>query len=477
VSITGISGGLDIEGLVAQYRSIEIIPRTPLEDRQLSLESRRDALTELNSKLSALYAQSDKFSDSLTHVFDVKEGVSSNESALTLSVSATAQSGSHSFEINRLASTDVRVSDQYTGTDSDFTATLTDQSFDILVAHPIDGDENNRVAVTVTVAAASFAKTNEELFDDIAAAINSAMDSAVANEDILISERVTATEVEESSGTTRLSIRSGETGELNALQFTDTDGLLATLSVNANQAASGTSGGYITASSQLDAEFIMDGLTFTRSTNTIEDALDGVTLNLLDSTTAPETLTVASDVESVKTELNNFIDAYNEVLEYLTSESVEGGAFRGDSTFGQIKLALRSMISTQVTGTSSSDFTLLFHIGIEVQTDGTLKLAEESKMETALAKDTNFVSDIFDASDGLAVTIKDYVFSYTRAAGLISSTKSSIASSLTSQEDRLELFDDRLERKVEAFRAEMIRLQIAKSDVRSQTAFFSSLGR
>ncbi len=83
MSISGISGSLDIEGLVAQYRSIEIIPRTPLEDRQLSLESRRDALTELNSKLSALYSQSDKFSDSLTHVFDVKEGVSSDESALT----------------------------------------------------------------------------------------------------------------------------------------------------------------------------------------------------------------------------------------------------------------------------------------------------------------------------------------------------------------------------------------------------------
>ncbi|MFC1481110.1 flagellar filament capping protein FliD [Candidatus Neomarinimicrobiota bacterium] len=477
MSVSGISGGLDIEGLVAQYRSIEIIPRTPLEDRQLGLESRRDALTSLNSKLSALYTQSDKLSDSLSRVFEVKNGSSSNEYTMTLSASATAQSGSHSYEINRLASTDVRVSDQYTGAGSDFTAIVTDQSFDILVAHPLDGDENNTVAVTVTVAAASFAKTNEGLFNDIASAINSAIDTAVANEDILVSERVTATEVEESSGTTRLSMRSGVTGELNALQFTDTDGLLATLSVTASQVASGTSGGYITVSSQLDAEFLLDGLTFTRSTNTVEDALDGVTLTLLDTTSVPETLTVSSDVESVKTEVNSFIENYNDVLEYLASETVEGGAFRGDSTFGQIRLALRSMISKEVTGASSSEYTRLFHIGIETQTDGTLKLADESKLETALAKDTNFVSDIFDASDGMAVTIKDYVYSYTRASGLISSTKRSIAQSLVSQEDRLELFDDRLERKVNSFRDEMIRLQSAMSEVQSQAAFFSSFGR
>ncbi|MEE9465325.1 MAG: flagellar cap protein FliD N-terminal domain-containing protein, partial [Candidatus Neomarinimicrobiota bacterium] len=76
VSITGISGGLDIEGLVSQYRSIEILPRGRLEDRKDSLESRKSALTDLDSNLSTLYTITDRFTDTLTDVFATKQGES-----------------------------------------------------------------------------------------------------------------------------------------------------------------------------------------------------------------------------------------------------------------------------------------------------------------------------------------------------------------------------------------------------------------
>ncbi len=131
VSITGISGGLDIEGLVSQYRSIEILPRRRLEDKVDALESRSSALTDLDSKLSALYTVADSFSDTLTDVFATKQGESSDPDLLTITTTAEANLGSHSIEINRLATADVRASSQYTDTDSDFTGLVTDQSFDI----------------------------------------------------------------------------------------------------------------------------------------------------------------------------------------------------------------------------------------------------------------------------------------------------------------------------------------------------------
>ncbi len=52
---TASFGGIDIEGLVAQYRAIELGSRSSLEGKKDVLESRKQALSDLDSKLSALY--------------------------------------------------------------------------------------------------------------------------------------------------------------------------------------------------------------------------------------------------------------------------------------------------------------------------------------------------------------------------------------------------------------------------------------
>ena len=51
----------------------------------------------------------------------------------------------------------------------------------------------------------------------------------------------------------------------------------------------------------------MDGLSFSRDSNRVNDALTGVTFNLLQTFSSAETLTVVKDVESVKSSVNEFI--------------------------------------------------------------------------------------------------------------------------------------------------------------------------
>ncbi|MCH8327241.1 MAG: flagellar filament capping protein FliD, partial [Candidatus Marinimicrobia bacterium] len=319
-AIGSFGGGLDVTGLVAQFRSIELLKRTTLETRLSGLQSRKTALSELDSKLSALFTISDRFSETiLFDPFAAREGASSDTSIITISADSTAQLGSHDIEVTRLASTDTRVSDLYTGSNTDFNGIVTDQSFDILVAHPIDGDESNRVAVTVTVTAASFQKSNEDLFGDISRAINDAIAAEVSSGNLEATERVTASFVAESAGDARLILRSGETGSDKALQFTDTDGLLGSLGLlrNATPNPNNGNGGYITAAADLDAEFILDGLTFLRGGNTVEDALTGVTLELLNVSVDPETVTIKAATQAVRDELNDFIRAYNAALEFV----------------------------------------------------------------------------------------------------------------------------------------------------------------
>ena len=406
VSVRGITGGLDIEGLVRQFRSVEIIPRRSLVARQATLQSRKSAPTELSSKLSALYTVANSFTDTLTDVFAVKRGATSDSDLLTATATSAANLGSHTIEINRLASADIRASRQYTATDSDFTSRFDPdapdavESFDILVRHPIEGDENNQVTVTVTISTATFSQTNEEVMADIAEAINSAMSAAISAGDIEVTERVTANAVAEESDTTRLLLRSGLSGETNALQFADTDNLLSTLEVTREGTLTSNLGGFVTVSTDLDAELVMDGLTFVRPTNTVDDILDGVTLTLAGTTTQAESFTISADTAAVKAKMQEFINAYNGVITFMRGKTTGSGAFRGDATFRLVAFDLRNMISAQVTGTSSAQFDRLLDIGLAVKRDGTLFFDDASLFESALATDTSLVSELFDSSDG-----------------------------------------------------------------------------
>ena len=475
VAISGATyGGLDIEGLVEQYRSVEIIPRSSLEDRKDSLESRKTALTDLDSKLSALYAFGDRFSDIILNVFNTKDAESSYLELFTVTANSEALAGTHDIEISRLASVDTRVSQQYISADSDFTGISTDQTFVVNVAHPTDADPDNRVDVTVTVSAATFAKTNDEVLQDIANAINEAMNTAATNEEIEATEKAVASVVSEETGVSRLVLRSGESGETYALQFTDTDGLLGTLELNAGVQSSGTSGGYIKAASDLSALFTIDGLSFTRDSNYVDDALEGVNIQLLGETTTAESITVTADLESVKQEVQDFMDAYNEVITFLNDQTDTDGEFRGDSTYSTLKFELRNIITAQVTDVLSSDYDRLHDIGIGVKRDGTLYFEDEEDFENALATNPQIVSDLFTVDDGITVVLSDFIVDYTQASGIISTSKKTVEASLRYQETRIETFDERLEKKVERFRQDLLRLQTVVLEMQQQSSFFTN---
>ncbi len=468
------SGGFDIEGLVAQFRAIELIARGSLETRKEKLESRKEALTDLDSKFSALFKLAERLADPFLNVFGARLGSTSNSELLSVTAGSTAQVGSHSLTVNRLASIDTRVSQQYSASGTNFSALSTDQTFKILVAHPTDADPNNRVEISVTVAASTFSQTNDEVLSDIAQAINDAMSAAVTAGDIEITERVTVNSVAEESDTSRLVIRSGQSGETNALVFDDVDGLLATLQVTDNVQSTGTGGGYITPLNELSAAFTIDGLAFSRDSNFVDDALEGVTLQLSGTTTTTESFTISSNLDAVKGELQDFIDAFNEAIEFLAEVSKSGGEFRGDFTYGFLRFDLRSLVVQRVTGALSTEFDQLSEIGIGINRDGTLFFEDATKLEVALSKNASLVSEIFGAADGIGEGLKSFIVNYTRSSGIIAGSQKSVDRFLTFQDSRLDEFDARLLRKEERFRNDLIRLQTGLAQAQQQAAFFSA---
>ena len=141
--------------------------------------------------------------------------------------------------------------------------------------------------------------------------------------------------------------------------------------------------------------FKVNGVAISKTSNSVSDVVQGVTLTLNKITTTPATLTVARDTASVSSSIGGFVKAYNELAATLKNISAYDPASRqsailqGDSTVRTLQTQLRSILSTPVVGTSGA-LTTLSDVGVSFQKDGTLAL-NQSKLDSVIA--SNF-SDI-----------------------------------------------------------------------------------
>lgn len=486
-----VNNSSSLDNLVNTIIALESKPKQALEDKKTALNERSDILSDLDSKLSSLNSLAERLTDPITDHFAAKSATSSDTDLFTASATSSALVGSHDITIQRLASADTRVSKQYTSSGTElqtFFSTNGSQTFQIEVAHPLDNDSTNRVSISVTVNPTS--STNEDILGEIATAINNAMSSAVTAGTIDADEKASAFVVSEEDGKSRLIIKSGKSGYTYRLDFTDsTNSLLSTLEVSNNVQAAGTSGGYITSigtsasNSQLNAQLTVDGLTFYRDSNTINDIITGVTLTLKNVTTSTETLQVTNDVSAVKKEVEDFLNAYNEVLTFLhTNTTVDSdthirGPLASDSTYRGLRTTLRSIITGKVTSVQSGNPEYLFEIGISAASDGTLSITDEEAFEDALASSSTAISDLFNSTNGVATQIKTLLDDYIKVGGIIDDSKDSISDRIKSLDDRIARLDERLARREAQLRAQFAKMQEAVTIMQKQQFTLQNLFR
>lgn len=141
-----------------------------------------------------------------------------------------------------------------------------------------------------------------------------------------------------------------------------------------------------------DAVVKIDSLTLTKSTNTITDAIQGVTLNLLkaDSTNSV-TLTVSSDSSGAKGNIQKFVDAYNDLNSYLNGQlgydpkTKKSGPLQGDAALLEIQRRVRDMVSGEIPGLPSSGVTNLSQVGINSDSKSGKLTIDDSKLSSALS--------------------------------------------------------------------------------------------
>jgi len=147
-----------------------------------------------------------------------------------------------------------------------------------------------------------------------------------------------------------------------------------------------------------DASFTLNGVQMSRASNTIADAIPGVTLNLLGTTTlsGPVTLNIDRDTKSLKDKVKALVDAVNTTMSDLKilsgpkntedTTDIYSGALQNDSTIQLVKTQIRNLLLGN-SASPGNGVKAMRDIGVSVDKAGTITF-DEAKFDAAAS--TNF---------------------------------------------------------------------------------------
>lgn len=304
-AFSAVSASNVYSSLITQILELENRPKIQHTNRLERLQARQTALSDVDSKLSSLYALLQQYTDPLANPFSAKRISLEDTSYFNANAGDEAEIGYHTLQVQQLASADARVSETLTSTGttlSSFFAANGTQSFTIGVSSPTSADPDNRETISVSIN--PLGSSDEEIIGEISTAINSAMTSAYNAGTISSNERATASVVNQTSSTTRLVVRSPQTGYSNRLTFSDSvDGLLSLLGVNDNVVVGSPAAAATTANlvgNTISGPFVIDGsnnaLSIDVNGGTVNATLTSGTYNTLDELAAEVETQIGPDV-------------------------------------------------------------------------------------------------------------------------------------------------------------------------------------
>jgi flagellar hook-associated protein 2 len=355
--------GFDVATTVTQIQASEQAIETPWQNQLTTLQAQDSVFTSLGTDMSTLSSSLQALTD-FQGVFSAKQGSSSNTDLLNLSsASSAAGAGSHTIVISQLAQTSSNASTAISDASDTLSGTLTIQGH----TFNVDSSDNDTTLATLS------------------AAINSA--------DIGVSASV----ITDSSGS-RLSIVSGSSGAAGQLTI--------------SSSLTGASSGSITFPSTSgevgqDAQLTVDGVSISSPSNTVTNAIPGVTFQLLATSTTAVQVQIVDDTTSIGTAVSSFVSAYNKVIGDINTQEGNDSSGNPEPLYGSPVLAqLQSQLTGSLfAGAGSGSISNITQLGISMNNDGTLTLDADtlnSVLNSNLSDVTGFMQN--SGSFGLSMS-------------------------------------------------------------------------
>lgn len=396
LSSPGIGSGLDINGLVNRLMDVEKMPLTALDKKEASYHAKLTAYGSLKGALSSL--QSSVKSLASPAKFTTMKGTVGDATVATVATNSIAKPASHKLEVVTLAQAQKLAA-----------AAVPDP------AAPLGtglGDDIGTGTLTIdfgTYSGGSFVPNSSKAAKTLT--IDAAHNSLNGVRDTInaAGAGVTASIVNDGSGY-RLVVTGNDSGVDNSIRIVvDEDGTagdnkdtkgLSQLAFD--PAAAPGAGKNLTVMEEAKSAFFkIDGIGITKSANVVTDAIQGVTLSLLKTNDGtPTTLSVARDTSDVRSSVEGFVKAYNELAKTVKElggydkDTKKAGVLLGDSALRSIQEQLRTTIGQQLGTADGSRLNSLSDIGISFQRDGTLAL-NAAKFNGVLADPSKNVGALF----------------------------------------------------------------------------------
>lgn len=219
----------------------------------------------------------------------------------------------------------------------------------------------------------------------------------------------------------RLSLTSNSQGASNSVKISVTPGVAGDTALSnllAEDPANSAGQSLTQTTAAQNANFTVNGIAVTKTSNSVSDVIHGVTLNLLKASATPVTLSVAQNTSAISTAVNNFVKAYNDLHSAITSVTSydpvaqKGAILQGDFSVNTLANQVRQILNTTVSG--ASGLTSLADIGVTFQKDGTLAV-DSTKLNTAISSNYSNIAALF----GTVGSASDSLISYTSATSTV----------------------------------------------------------
>ncbi len=393
---------LDVNSIVSQLMTVERQPIAKLNVKEAGYQAKLSAYGSVKGAVSGFQSIVQGLSSASN--FQTLKATPSDSTIFSASAASTAVAGTYSLEVTSLAQAQALVATGQTSS----TAAISD-GVDTVITFDFG---------TIAIGAGSFDSgtgkytgagftSNGDGTTDIT--IDSSNNSLQGIRDAINAAQmgVTATIINDGSGTPyRLSLSSDSLGVSNSMKITTSggDGTIATLLAHDPAGLPAAQHLSETVTAQ-NADFEVNGVTVSKTSNTISDVISGVTLTLSKVTASPVTLTVARDTATVSSSIASFVKSYNDLATTLKNFSAydatnqKGAILLGDSTVRSLQSQLRSMLNAAVTGTSGT-LTTLSDVGVSFKKDGTLEV-NQTKLNSVMSSNFSDIASLF-ASVGKA---------------------------------------------------------------------------
>ncbi|XTZ39940.1 flagellar filament capping protein FliD [Salmonella enterica] len=466
ISSLGVGSNLDLQTLYDNLETAENAKLTAITTQQTSYNAQLSAFSKLQSAMQSLQTATAALAK--TDTWNATSITSSNSSfSATTSTGATV--GSYSVQVQSLAKAQVLTSASQSSATTKLGET-TGSTRTITIAQAGSDDP-----LTVTLS------DSDTTLSGIASAINK------ANGD------VTATVVKAKDGEYTLMLSSKTTGTENDMTVTVTGD--DTLQGIIGYDASSSSNGMTEQTASQNAVVVVNNITIERSTNTIDDAIPGLTLTLKSASNSSETLDVTRATDTTQTAIQAWVTAYNSlqstissVTKYVAvdqgsdSQSTSNGALVGDGTVRTVQTQLRSLLTQVQEGT----YSIAAQLGITQSTTtsssgvmGNLEI-DTDKLTKALSENPEAVQAYF-VGDGettglatlMSTKLTNMLSTTSGKEGIIKNATDGINSTLDTLADRYSAMEATIEATMARYKTQFTNLDTLISQLNNTASYLT----